>query len=112
MANWVALTDAAIDREVRRRLKQLRLDQNRTQAWLATQTGLARTTISRIENGSGPLSLLHLVQILRALRYLNLFEQLPESRLISPLKLAKLEIERRQRASPTPAEPIKPPSEW
>ena len=96
--NWEAMSDAAIIKEIGKRLKQIRLNQNLSQEKLSLLSGIDRITISRMESGR-PVTSLTLIQILRALNkleILNAFRQEPE---ISPIKLLKLQEQQRKKAS-------------
>lgn len=110
--DWSALSDKAIVKHVCSQLRQLRLDQNITQEQLAERSGLGRATISRIEKGQS-VSLLTLIQLLRALNKLDLldaFQQVtPE---ISPLQLLREQETPRYRASGKKHSPDKDASEW
>ena len=109
---WSSMTDKAIVKHVCLQLRQLRLDQNITQEDLAEHSGLGRATISRIEKGQA-VSLLTLIQLLRALNrldLLNAFQQVsPE---ISPLQLLKEQKPKRYRASGKKRSSNKGASEW
>lgn len=110
--DWAAMTDKAIVTHICLQLRQLRLDQNITQEQLAERSGLGRATISRIEKGQA-VSLLTLVQLLRALNSLSLLDAFqrvtPE---ISPLQLLKEQKPPRYRASGKKQTPDKGSSEW
>lgn len=95
--NWKAMTDAAIIREIGAYIKHQRLQQNKTQATIARQAGLNRWTISQVENGEA-ISLQSLIQILRALDLLHIFDVFKIEQQLSPLQLAKLEHQQRERA--------------
>ncbi len=95
--NWVAMSDKAIIEAIGSYIKQQRLNQNKTQAQTAEHAGINRWTISQIENGEA-ISLTSLVQILRALDLLHVFNSFKIETQISPLELAKLEKQKRQRA--------------
>lgn len=91
------MSPAAIAEELGNRLKQTRLNADLTQAELASRTGLNRRTILNAEKGN--VQLKNLVAILVSLDMadqLNLFLPVQE---ISPLQLAKLKGQKRQRAS-------------
>ncbi len=96
--NWKAMTDAAIIQEIGTYVKHQRLQQNKTQATIASQAGLNRWTISQLENGEA-ISLQSLIQILRALNLLHTFDMFKIEKQLSPLQLAKLEHQQRERAS-------------
>lgn len=92
------LTDRAILREIGDRLKRERLNQNRSQADLAREAGIARKTLVNLEGGEG-CSMSTLLAVLRALgRLENLDAFLPDPG-ISPMQLAARQGKRRQRAS-------------
>lgn len=91
------LSPAAIAEELGNRLKQARLNTDLTQAEMASRTGLNRRTILNAEKGK--VQLKHFVAILASLDMadqLNMFLPVQE---ISPLQLAKLKGQERQRAS-------------
>ena len=91
------MSPAAIAEELGNRLKQARLNADLTQAEVALRTGLNRRAILNAEKGN--VQLKNLVAILVSLdmaNQLNLFLPVQE---ISPLQLAKLKGQKRQRAS-------------
>lgn len=94
--DWVQMPDVAIVKQIGRYIRHIRLQQNKTQAQLAEMAGLNRWTISQIENGES-VTLMSLIQILRALDslyVLNIFEVSDE---ISPLEYAKLKKQQKER---------------
>ncbi|MFI1743142.1 helix-turn-helix domain-containing protein [Thalassobellus sediminis] len=95
--NWTSMSDKSIIETIGSYIKQQRLNQNKTQAQTAEHAGVNRWTISQIENGEA-ISLTSLVQILRALDLLHVFNSFKIETQISPLELAKLEKQKRQRA--------------
>lgn len=87
--NWIQMSDAAIVAQIGNFIRNTRMQQNKTQAQLAEMAGLNRWTLSQIENGES-ITLSSLIQLLRALNSLfvfNYFETLDE---ISPLEYAKI----------------------
>ena len=96
--DWVQMTDLAIVAQIGRYIKQTRLGLNRTQEQLAEYSGLNRWTISKVENGES-INLTSLIQILRALDTLYVFDGFKVQDEISPLAYAKLKKEQRERAS-------------
>lgn len=96
--DWLSLSDKAIISLIGEYLKHQRLFQNKTQAKIAEMAGINRWTLSKIENGD-PISLISMVQILRALDLLDTLNVFKTQAQISPLELAKLEKQQRQRAS-------------
>jgi transcriptional regulator with XRE-family HTH domain len=95
--NWVEMSDTAIVRKIGEFIKQQRLKINKTQAQLATEAGINRWTLGQIENGEA-ITLISLIQIMRALDILYLFEGFSIKQEISPLELAKQDQQKRQRA--------------
>ena len=91
--DWVQMSDMAIVRQLGSYVKQLRLQQNKTQAQMA---GLNRWTIGQIENGEA-ISLISLIQILRALDSLYVLNEFQVSEEISPLEYAKLRKKQKER---------------
>ena len=98
--NWYAMSDAAIMELMGHYLKDCRLKQNRTQEQVAEMAGVNRSTVVLLEKGSGG-TLASLTQVLRALEQLHLLEMFKVERKLTPLQLAKLEKNTRQRASRT-----------
>jgi len=93
-----SMSDKAILAELGAQIKQMRLNQNVSQAKLATNSGLARSTISELENrGNG--SMMSLVQVLRSLKRLELLNMFSTEVMISPVQVAKLYGKKRKRAS-------------
>lgn len=109
---WHAMSDPALIELLGKFIQQTRLQQNKTQQQVATAAGINRSTMVQIENGSGG-TIISFVQILRALEQLQLLEHFEVKQQISPLQLAKLEQNKRQRASPKKESQIKKPkSDW
>lgn len=96
--DWFQMADAAIITQIGHFIKQTRLGLNRTQKQLAEDAGLNSWTISQIENGEA-ISLTSLIQILRALDSLHVFDDFKVENEISPLAYAKLKRKERERAS-------------
>jgi transcriptional regulator with XRE-family HTH domain len=97
--NLYGMGDNAILKEMANFVKQTRLKKNVTQTYLAEKAGIHRVTLSEFENGERSISLLTLIQLLRALNELETLEIFKVQTSISPLQMAKLESEKRQRAS-------------
>ena len=90
------LTDSAVLQELGMRLERRRIDARLTQAELATQAGISKRTLERIEAGSST----DFVMIIRVLRTLKLFiglqnlvPDLPQS----PMALLKVKGRERKR---------------
>jgi len=95
--NWVAMSNMAIIRHTGDFIKHTRLQQNITQEQLAENAGLNRWTVSQIENGES-VTFSSLIQILRALNTLHVFDLFQISDEISPLEYAKLKKKQKERA--------------
>ena len=95
--NWLAMSDSALVETIGTFVKHHRLAQNKTQQELATAAGINRSTITQIEKGS-KITLQSLLQVLRVLNLLYIMDVFQVHEQISPLQLAKLEQNKRQRA--------------
>ena len=93
-------------------IRNQRLDQNRTQNELANSAGLSRSTLIQLESGKR-VNLISMVQALRALKKLHVLNELEYTPQQSPLKLAAIEQQQRQRASVKKTNSSdKPKSDW
>lgn len=111
-SNWYSMSDPAIVAKLCRTLQQLRLQQNLTQSQLAEKAGLSRSAISKIELGKVSVSLLSVIQILRALQQFHLLDGWKVASAISPLAVAKHTAKGRLRASGNVIRKNKEESEW
>jgi DNA-binding XRE family transcriptional regulator len=93
-----ANTDQALLITIGNFVKEMRINQNKTQQNLADTCGINRSTYIQIESGKGS-SMLHFVQVLRALNLLELLKNFEAQTQISPIALAKIQQKKRQRAS-------------
>ena len=91
------MTDIAVINKIGAFIKNERLNSNKTQGQLSDEAGVNRSTLSQIENGEA-ITLLSLIQIIRALNKLELLEIFSIQQLISPIALAKKDLQKRQRA--------------
>ena len=94
--NWLAMSDGTLVATIGVFVKHHRLLQNKTQQQLATEAGINRSTITQIEKG-GKITLQSLLQVLRVLNLLYIMDVFKVQQQISPLQLAKLEHNKRQR---------------
>ncbi|WP_333810033.1 helix-turn-helix domain-containing protein [Flavobacterium sp.] len=108
--NWIAMSDSAIVSQIGAFIKNERLNSNRTQAQLAKEAGINKWTLGQIENGEA-ITLLSLIQILRALGVLPLLDIFSIKQEISPIELAKKAQQKRQRARNTDNDTTKK-SDW
>lgn len=94
---WVSMNDKAIAEDIGKFVRHHRIEQNKTQDALATAAGISRSTLSLLERGE-PVTVSTLIQVLRILDQLSVLNGFEVSETISPLALAKLQKEKRQRA--------------
>ncbi|HCS21064.1 MAG TPA: transcriptional regulator [Bacteroidetes bacterium] len=106
------MSDTAIAGVLAAYVREVRLEQNKTQQDLATEAGLTRKTVSDFESGHKNITLLTLVQLLRALDVLAVLNAFQTESQVSPLVLAKLEKEKRQRAGRSKKTDLKKRSDW
>ena len=92
------LTDEAILAEIGMRLARMRLEQNRTQEEIATQAGVAKRTVERMEKGIGGARLTAFFRVCRVLGILERLELLVPEPTIGPMQLLKLQKKTRLRA--------------
>jgi transcriptional regulator with XRE-family HTH domain len=92
------LSDEAILAELGSRIGQHRVDQSLTQAELASQAGVSKRTVERIEAGAST-QLSSLIRVLRVLELLPNFERAIPAAGPRPMDLLKRKGKVRQRAS-------------
>lgn len=80
-----------------KKLQEYRVSKNISQKQLSEITGVSRSRISDIENGS-PSSLVSLIEIMRALKILDNIELLIPSVVKSPREVLKETLKKRKRA--------------
>lgn len=95
--NWPSMSDDALAMHIGTFVKHHRLEQNKTQEVLANAAGISRSTLSLLERGE-TVTLATLIQVLRVLDQLNVMESFVIEKTVSPLALAKIEQDKRQRA--------------
>ncbi len=95
--NTYAMSDKAIQQELGRRVRSLRLRRNVTQKALAGSTTLSLNVIKSLESGNGKLSTL--IAVMRELDALHELENFIAPPTISPLQLAETQGRVRKRAS-------------
>lgn len=96
--NLNAMNDKALARHIGDFVKHHRMEQNKTQDMLASAAGISRSTLSLLERGE-TVTLATFIQVLRVLDQLHVMEAFAVEQTISPLALAKMEKEKRKRAS-------------
>jgi DNA-binding XRE family transcriptional regulator len=92
------LTDEAVLQEIASRLERHRIESQLTQAALATQAGVAKRTIERIERGH-TADFVTLIRVLRVLKLTDGLENLVPPLSQSPMALLKLRGRERRRVS-------------
>lgn len=104
------MSDKALIEQFGAFVKHHRLRQNKTQQSVAEEAGISRSTLSLLERGE-TVTILTFIQVLRVLDQLHIMDVFRIEESISPIALAKLEKEKRQRAGKQrPENPEK--SEW
>ncbi len=97
---WVSMSDIALSEHIGSFIRHHRMEQNKTQDELAAAAGISRSTLSLLERGK-TVTVATLIQILRVLDQLQVFDAFEMKESLSPLALAKLQKEKRQRARGT-----------
>lgn len=97
------MSDKALAEQIGAFIKHHRMEQNQTQETLANAAGISRSTLSLLERGE-TVTLATLIQVLRILDLLHVMEVFWIQQTISPLALAKMEKNKRKRASGKRAE--------
>ncbi|MEI6048765.1 MAG: helix-turn-helix transcriptional regulator [Bacteroidota bacterium] len=95
---WNSMSDKALAEHVGAFIKHHRMEQNKTQEVLANAAGISRSTLSLLERGE-TVTLATVIQVLRVLDQLHVMEAFTVQQEISPLILAKMEKDKRKRAS-------------
>ena len=85
------LTETQLEELIGKRLKQYRLGQNLNQTELAERAGLARRTITSVENGNG-CTLGTLIRLVRALNIEHTLEELMKPLPLSPNAIRQAQI--------------------
>src|SRR5690606_28489083 len=78
-------------------VKHHRMQLNKTQNEIAEAAGISRSTLSLLERGE-TINIATLIQVLRVLNQLSALNAFEIHEAISPLALARLQKEKRQRA--------------
>ncbi len=108
--NWIAMSDKALQKHIGDFIKHHRMEQNKTQGKLATEAGISRSTLSLLERGES-VTLPTLIQVLRMLDQLQIMDAFRIEKQISPILLARMEQEKRQRVREKKKD-IQPESDW
>ena len=97
-AEWVSMSDVALAKTIAGFIRHHRLIQNKTQAEVAADANISRSTLSLLERG-GTVTLATLLQVIRILDLLYIMDVFKISDEISPIEYARMQKEKRQRAS-------------
>ena len=108
--NWIAMSDAALAQTIGAFIKHHRLAQNKTQEEVATSANISRSTLSLLEKGEA-ITVPTLIQVLRVLDLLYIMDVFKIEAQISPIQLAKMDQQKRQRARNTDSDNSKK-SDW
>lgn len=108
--SWPEMSDLAIGKKIGEFIKHHRLSQNRTQKEVSKDAGLSRSTLSLLERGE-KVNLMSLIQVLRVLDLLYVFNDFKVDRQISPLQLAEEDRSKRYRAR-SKKNKNQPKSDW
>ena len=112
MSHYDRMTDEGVLEQLGERLSRYRLNRNVTQADLATEAGVHKNTVFRLEAGESTQTK-NLVRVLRALGLLARLDTLVPEPVPSPLKqLEALERQRRRAVSKSDQEPDSEPVGW
>ncbi|NTU54034.1 MAG: helix-turn-helix transcriptional regulator [Chlorobiaceae bacterium] len=98
--NWPSMSDEALAGQIGAFVRHHRLEQNRSQDALAHAAGISRSTLSLLERGE-TVTLSTLIRVLRVLDLLQVMDAFVAEQRVSPLALARIQKEKRQRASGT-----------
>jgi transcriptional regulator with XRE-family HTH domain len=96
--DWESMSDKALAEHIGAFIKHHRMEQNKTQDVLSNAAGISRSTLSLLERGE-TVTLATVIQVLRVLDQLKVLEAFSVEQVLSPLTLAKMEKEKRKRAS-------------
>ncbi len=91
------MSDKALAGNIGNFVKHHRMEQNKTQENVATAAGISRSTLSLLERGKS-VTVPTLIQVLRVLDQLQVMDAFHIEKQISPIMLAKMEQDKRQRA--------------
>lgn len=109
--NWHSMSDDALSKTIGEFVKHHRIEQNLPQEKVAHDSNISRSTLSLLEKGESG-SIRTLIQVLRTLDLLYLMDGFLLSDQISPLALAKLQENKRERAGRTKKDNNNTESSW
>ena len=100
--NFDNASSEAIIKAIGQRLDEIRLSQNISQANLAKEAGVSRSTLTRLADGR-PISLDSFIRVMQALRLTDQLADLLPNPSIRPVDRVRLDGAERQRARKKPA---------
>ncbi len=95
--DWISMSDKGLINTIGLFIRHHRLNQNKSQANVAKDAGISRSTLSLLERGDN-VSLGSLIKVLRVLDLLFIMNIFKIEKKISPIEYAKLQKNKRQRA--------------
>jgi len=95
--DWIAMSDKALAMHIGNFIRHHRIEQNKTQESVAGEAGISRSTLSLLERGES-ITVPTLIQVLRVLDQLQVMDTFSIEKKISPIMLANMEQDKRQRA--------------
>jgi transcriptional regulator with XRE-family HTH domain len=101
LTNATSMSDKALSEHIGAFIRHHRMEQNKTQHALANAAGISRSTLSLLERGE-TVTVTTLIQVLRVLDQLHVLSVFEVKQTLSPLALARLQKEKRQRARSKP----------
>jgi transcriptional regulator with XRE-family HTH domain len=96
--NWHSMSDKALIKIIGGFIQHHRLNQNKSQSDVAEAANISRSTLSLLERGE-KVTLNSLMQVLRVLDLLYVMDAFKVNNQISPIAYAKLQKNKRSRAS-------------
>jgi transcriptional regulator with XRE-family HTH domain len=93
------LSDDVVLRELGERIASVRLGLNLSQTDLASQAGISKRTVERLESGQVGTQFSGFLKVCRALGLLDRLEVLLPAPQVSPIDLLRLDGKKRRRAS-------------
>lgn len=97
--NWNSISDKALLIQIGNFVKSNRLNQNKSQDYIAEVSGISRSTLSLLERGE-KVRIDTLLQVLRVLDLLHIMNVFQVNEQISPIEYAKSQKKQRKQASP------------
>ncbi len=94
--NWTNKSDSSIEKDIGLFIRAIRQEQKKTQAEIAKEADISRSTLSLLEKGEAG-NITTLIKVLRVLNQLNVLQGFEVINEISPLALAEMQAEKLQR---------------